>query len=52
MIANIIGNQKINQIVTEIFMQQKKLNIFNVFITKSYLALPEDVRLNYTHFSP
>ena len=28
----------------------RKVNIFIVFISQSYLKMPEDVRLNTTHF--
>lgn len=50
MIANIISNKKHNQIVTEIFIRERKLNISTVFITKSYFTVPKYVRLIYTHF--
>ena len=50
MIANIISNKKHNQIVTEIFIRERKPNISTVFITKSYFTVPKDVRLISTHF--
>ena len=50
MIANIISNKKHNQIVTEIFIRERKVNISTVFISKSYFTLPKDVRLISTHF--
>ena len=37
-------------IVTELFIRGKKLNISIVFITQSYFKVPNNVRLNFTHF--
>ena len=42
-------NKKLNPIVTEIFIRGRKLN-FLVFITKSYFAIPKNIRLNSTHY--
>ena len=50
MIANMIQNEKLNSIVTELFIRGRKLNTSLVFITWSYLKVPRDVRLNTTHF--
>ena len=51
MIADMIDNNKLNPIVTELFIRGRKLNISIVFITQSYFKVPKDVRLNSTHFS-
>ena len=51
MIADMINNNKLNPIVTELFIGSRKLNISIVFITQSYFKVPEDVRLNSTYFS-
>ena len=45
-----ISNNKLNPIVTELFIRGIKLNISIVFITQSYFKVPKDVRLNSTHF--
>ena len=45
-----INNKRLNQIITELFIRGRKLNICIVFITQSYFKVPEDVRLNSTHF--
>ena len=45
-----INNNKLNLIVTELFIRGRKLNISIVFITQSYFKVPKDVRLNSTHF--
>ena len=50
MISDIIKNKKLNSIVTELFIRGRKINIYFVFITQSYFKVPEDVRLNTTHF--
>ena len=39
MIADTINNKKFNQIVTELFIRGRKLNISIVFITQSYFKL-------------
>ena len=49
-IADMINNNKLNPIVTELFIRGRKLNISIVFITQSYFKVPKDVRLNSTHF--
>ena len=50
MIADMISNNKLNRIVTELFIRGRKLNISIVFITQSYFKVPKDVRLNSTLF--
>ena len=50
MIADIINNNKLNPLVTELFIRGRKLNISIVFITQSYFKIPKDVRLSSTHF--
>ena len=50
MIADMINNNKLNSIVTELLIRGRKLNISIVFIAQSYFKLPKDVRLNSTHF--
>ena len=45
-----INNNKLNPIVTELFIRGRKLNISIAFITQSYFKVPKDVRLNSTHF--
>ena len=45
-----INNKKLNSIVAELFIRGRKLNIFLMFITRSYFKVPQDFRLNTTHF--
>ena len=49
-IADMINNNKLNPIVTELFIRGRKRNISIVFITQSYFKVPKDVRLNSAHF--
>ena len=50
MIADLINNNKLNPIVTELFIRGRKLNISLEFYTQSYFKKPKDVRLNSTNF--
>ena len=50
MIACIISNKKPNQIVTEIFITGRKLNISTVFIMQFYFKVPKDVTLDFTNY--
>ena len=50
MIVDMINNEKLNPIVTELFIRGRKLNISIVFITQSYFKTPKVFRLNSTHF--
>ena len=45
-----LSNEKINPIVTELYIRGKKLNIFLAFITQSYFAIPKNIRLNSAHY--
>ena len=50
MVSDMINNKKLNPIVTELFIRDRKLNISIIFITQSYFKVPKDFRLNFTHF--
>ena len=50
MIVDMINNNKLNPIVTELFITGRKLNICIVFITQFYFKVPKDVKLISTHF--
>ena len=50
MIANVLSNKKLNPVVTELFIIQRKLNTSIVFITQSCFAVLENIRLNSTHY--
>ena len=48
MIADMLSNDKLNPIVTELFIREIKLNISLIFITQSYFVAPKNFRLNST----
>ena len=53
MIADMINNNKLNPIATELFIRGRKLNISIAFIMQSYFKVPKDVLdifVNSTHF--
>ena len=50
MIADMISNKELNQILTDLFIRGRKLNICSVFITQFSVIVPDDVKLNCTHF--
>ena len=41
---------KLNPIVAELFIRETKLNIYLVFITQSYFAVPKNIILSCTHY--
>ena len=47
---DVLSNKRLNPVVTELFIRARKLNIFLVFITQSYFALPKNIRLNSTYY--
>ena len=49
-IADMVSNKKLNPVVTELFIRRRKLNISLVFITQFYFAVPNNIRLNSTHY--
>ena len=50
MIADIMTNKKIRDIIKELFIRCIKVSISLVFITQSYFSVPKAVRLNSTHY--
>ena len=50
MIADMLSNKKLNQIVTELFIRERKLDVSLVFITQSYFDVPKNIKLNPTHY--
>ena len=49
MIADMLRNKNLNPIVTQLFIRERKLNIYLAFNTQSYFAVSKNVRLNSTH---
>ena len=50
MISDMLSNKKINPIVTEIFISDRKVIISLGFITQSYVAILKNIRLNSVHY--
>ena len=48
MIADMLGNKKLNPIVTELIIRGRTFSL--VFITQSYFAVPKNIRLNSAHY--
>ena len=43
-------NKKVQQVIKELFIRCRKLNVSLCFLTQSYFSVPKDVRLNCTHY--
>ena len=50
MVADMLSSKKLNLIVAKSIIRGRKGNISLVFITKSYFAVPKNIRLNSTHY--
>ena len=50
MIADMLSNKKLNPRVTELFIRGRKLDVYLVFITQSYFAVPKYIRVNSAHY--
>ena len=50
MIADMLINKKLNPIVTELFIRERKSNISLIFITQSCFTVPKNIRLNSRHY--
>ena len=42
--------KKLNPLIAELFIKDRKLNISLDFVTQSYFAVPKSIRLNSTHY--
>ena len=51
MIVDIISNEKLNPIVTEIFIRERNLKISLGFIAWSHFTVPKNIRLNSKNYS-
>ena len=50
MISHVMSDKKAQQILKDLFIRCRKLNISLCFLTQSYFLVPKDVRLNCTHY--
>ena len=49
-ISHVMSNKKAQQVLKELFIRCRKLNISLSFLTQYYFSVPKDVRLNCTHY--
>ena len=49
MISHVMSNKKAQQVLKELFIRCRKLNISLCFLTQFYFSVPKDVRLNCAH---
>ena len=50
MISHVMSDKKAQQILKDLFIRCRKLNISLCVLTQSYFSVPKDVRLNCTHY--
>ena len=50
MISHVMSEKKAQQVLKDLFIRCRKLNISLCFLTQSYFSVPKDVRLNCTHY--
>ena len=50
MISHVMSNKKAQQVLKELFIKCRKVNISLSFLIQSYFSVPKDVRLNFTHY--
>ena len=49
-IANVLTNEKLNPLVTELFIRTRKRSIFLGFTSQSYFAMPKNFRVNFMQY--
>ena len=49
-ISDMLSNEKLNPIITDLSITGRKLNISIAFITESYFAVPKNIRRNSAHY--
>ena len=49
-ISHVMSDKKAQQILKDLFIRYRKLNISLCFLTQLYFSVPKDVRLNCTHY--
>ena len=48
-ITDMLSYKKLNPVVVELFVKERKLNIYLVFIMQSYYNVPKNIKLNFTY---
>ena len=50
MISRVISDKKAQQVLKELFIRCRKLNVSLCFLTQSYFSVPKDLSLNCAHY--
>ena len=50
MISRVMSDKEARQILKDLFIRCRKLNISICFLTQSYFSVPKDAGLNCTHY--
>ena len=50
MISHVMSDKKAQQVLKELFIRCRKLDISLCFLTQSYFSVPKDVTLNCNHY--
>ena len=50
MTSHVMSDRRAQQVLKDLFIRCRKLNILLCFLTQSYFSVPKDVRLNCTHY--
>ena len=50
LISHVTSNKKAQQVLKDLLITCRKLNILLCFLTESYFKVPKDVRLNCNHY--
>ena len=50
MVEDMEANTKLNGVVSELFLKERKLSISLVFVSQSYFKVPRTIKLNATHY--
>ena len=50
MIVDMLSNNKLYLMITELFSRGRKLNVSLIFITQSYFVVPKNIRLNSAQY--
>ena len=50
MICDMLSKKNFNPIVTELFIRCRKLNIYLIFVMRSFFAIPKNIRISSIHY--
>ena len=50
MISHVMSDKKVQQVLKELYIYCRKLNVSLCFLSQSYYSVPKDMRLNRNHY--